>query len=56
MLIRACVPDEKREELDATLKEEDKGFAARAGLSAVGQAIGASIALGLGWTIHSFLA
>jgi hypothetical protein len=56
ILIRACVPEEKRDQLDATLKEEEKGFAARAGWSAVGQAIGASIALGLGWAIHSFLA
>lgn len=56
ILIRACVPEEKRQELDETLKEEDKGFATRAGWSAVGQAIGASVALILGWAIHAFFA
>jgi len=56
MMIDACVPEEKRAELTEQLLEEDKGLAGRLGGGVLGEAVGVSITLGLGWAVHTFLA
>ena len=56
MMIDACVPEEKLAELTEQLLEEDKGLAGRLGGGVLGEAVGVSITLGLGWAVHTFLA
>ena len=56
MMIEACVPEEKREELTEQLLEEDKGLAGRLGGGVIGEAFGVTFTLGLGWAVHTFLA
>lgn len=55
MIVSACVPDEKREELQEELKAEDDDLAAKLGGLVVGEVVATSLALGLGFVVHSFL-
>lgn len=55
MMIDACVPEEKREELTEQLLEEDKGLAGRLGGGVIGEAFGVTFTLALGWAVHTFL-
>ncbi|HTQ61141.1 MAG TPA: hypothetical protein VMI32_13005 [Candidatus Solibacter sp.] len=56
MMIDACVPEEKRTELTERLVAEDKGLAGRLGGGVIGEALGVSFTLMLGWAVHTFLA
>lgn len=55
MMIEACVPEEKREELNEQLLAEDKALAGRLGGGVLGEAFGVSFTLALGWAVHTFL-
>jgi hypothetical protein len=56
MVLEACVPSEKREELNAELKNETSfGMWWTLGISIFGKLVGNTITLGLGWIISTVL-
>lgn len=53
MMIKACVPEERRAELDAELVAEDKQMGTKLLGPIVGQAVGNTVALGIGFVVHT---
>jgi hypothetical protein len=55
ILVEACVPQEKKAEVENALKTEDDDMWVKLGIVIFGEVAGSSIALGIGFAIHSFL-
>ena len=55
-MLDACVPEEKRVDVQEALKQEaETGIWIDAGSMVFGQVVGNTLTLGIGWAIHSFL-
>ena len=55
IIVSACVPDEKKEELEEALKADDDDATFKLGTFIFGQVVGSSVAVVLGFVIHLFL-
>jgi hypothetical protein len=55
MKLDAYLPEDKRPSVAAAIKEQDEQVWLEAGFAVVTKLFGNSIALGLGWTVHTFL-
>lgn len=55
IMLEACIPDAKMDEVKEALKEEDDIMPAKLGGLVVGQALGNTFALLLGFAVHIFL-
>jgi hypothetical protein len=56
ILINACVPEHKREEVREDIDTEEAGVFGRAGIAIAGKVLDNSLTLGVGWAVHMFLA
>lgn len=54
-MVYACVPADRKGEVDETLKEETENVWLNAGVEVFGKLIGSTVTLGLGWAVHTFL-
>src|ERR1700694_2023598 len=54
-LLYACIPFEKKEEIDETLKNETDDQWWKAGTEIFTKLIGNTATLGFGWAVHTFL-
>jgi hypothetical protein len=55
IVVDACVPDDKRHDVNELLKQEEEGLVPELMGMIGGQAFGNTFTLGLGWAIHQFL-
>jgi hypothetical protein len=51
-MLNACVPIEKREELAATLEREQKTIWNDLGTKSLGEVLGVTVGLVIGWVVH----
>lgn len=54
LLLNACVPEHKNEELREELKLKTEGVWGQFGLHIFGRLVGYAVTLGLGWVVHTF--
>jgi hypothetical protein len=54
LVLDACVPEHKNEELREELKEKNEGIWGQLGIYIVGQLAGSAVTLMLGWMVHAF--
>ena len=55
MMLYACIPYEKKEEIDSELKEENESVWMKIGTEIFGKVVGNTVTLGIGWAIHTFM-
>jgi hypothetical protein len=55
LMLNACIPEHRREELTEELKEVNKGLWCQIGTKIFGNIVGYSFTLGLGWVLHTFM-
>jgi hypothetical protein len=54
LVLNACVPDHKNEELREELKQKSEGVWGQFGLHIFGRLAGYTVTLALGWVVHAF--
>ena len=55
LVLDACVPEEKREEMSDAVKQKNEEIWGQLGIYIFGQFVGYTLTLVLGWTVHTFL-
>lgn len=55
IILDACVPDDKKESLREELDEMGQNIWVEVGFMVVGGILGLTLALALGWAVHTFL-
>ena len=54
-MVYACVPADKKEQVDETLKEEKDSLWVNAGVEVFTKLVGNTVSLVFGWAVHTFL-
>jgi hypothetical protein len=54
LVLDACVPDHKNEELREELKQKNEGIWPQLGIQILGRVTSYAVTLGLGWVVHTF--
>jgi hypothetical protein len=54
LVLDACVPDHKNEELREELKQKNEGIWSQLGIQIFGRVTSYAVTLGLGWIVHTF--
>jgi len=54
LMLDACVPEEKREDMKVALKEKEESVWSEIGVQIFGQLFGYAFTLGLGFLLHTF--
>jgi hypothetical protein len=56
LVMDACIPEHRREELHEELKQKNEEVWSRLGIHVFAQLVGYTVTLALGWAVHTFLA
>jgi hypothetical protein len=55
VVVYACVPPERKEEVDQAVEEENQNIWLQAGSAVFGKLMGNTATLGIGWAVHTFM-